>query len=50
MSFETGWCDDCCCPIGLGPCAGCGAYAAVVAQSDDPDDWEDGTNDDEWDD
>lgn len=39
MSFEDGWCDDCQCPIGLGPCAGCVAYATTIAQSDDPDDW-----------
>jgi hypothetical protein len=31
MSYETGWCDDCQMPIGLGPCAGCCAYACVCA-------------------
>lgn len=34
MSFETGWCDICDCPIGLGPCGGCNAYAVAMAFSE----------------
>lgn len=36
MSFETGWCDDCGCPIGVGSCHGCIAYSCACAELDGP--------------
>jgi hypothetical protein len=39
MSYETGWCDDCGVPIGVGPCKGCIAYSSVCADiGDEPED------------
>ncbi len=37
MSFETGHCEACDCPIGSGSCGGCIAYAAVLSQEEYPD-------------
>lgn len=36
MSFETGWCDECGMPIGVGECDGCLAYSSVCADLDGP--------------
>ena len=36
MTWETGWCDECGCPIGAGACGGCIALSCVEADDYEP--------------